>query len=167
VAVSVSVLGALVPLKPAVSHPDPVVYDTLAVSPLSVPPPPFVTDTVCGAGDAPLKLKVVFDTTMVGVVGAGVTVKVTFTVCGLLVVTGELTATVAVYVPAARLPVVAARLSVLGADVALRLALSHPAGWPAAKRTSAVRPERVPSPPFVTSTVCAAGFSPPAAPVKL
>ena len=99
----------------------------LADSPLSVPPVPFVTDTVCTAGFAPncvaLKVLLELDSTIVGAVP---TVNVTLTVCGLLLATAEATETVAVYVPAARLPVVAARVSVLGAVVVLSLALIHP-----------------------------------------
>jgi hypothetical protein len=47
VAASVSVAGAVVVLSVAVSHPlgCPAVYETLAVSPLSVAPPLFVTAT--------------------------------------------------------------------------------------------------------------------------
>jgi hypothetical protein len=67
-----------------------------AVSPLSVPLPPFVTDTVCGGGVAPVKFRLLFDKTIVGVAGGGPTVNVTLIVRGLLVATVELTATFAV-----------------------------------------------------------------------
>jgi hypothetical protein len=52
------------------------------------------------------------------------------TFCGLLFATPDVTATVAVYVPAARLPVVTANVSVAGAVVVFRLAFSQPVGWP-------------------------------------
>jgi hypothetical protein len=56
--------------------------------------------------------------------------KVTLTVWGLLLATLDVTGTVAVYVPVARLPVVAVSVSVVGAEVALKLAASQPVGCP-------------------------------------
>jgi hypothetical protein len=99
VAASVSVAGAVVVLNVAVSHPlgCPAVYETLAVSPLSAPPPPLVMETVCAAGFAPpavaVKLTVVGES---AIAGPAPTVNVTLTFCGLLLATGEATATVAV-----------------------------------------------------------------------
>src|SRR5690606_2656911 len=54
-AVSVSVAGGVVLLSAADSQPvcGPEGYETVAVSPLSVPPPVFVTSSVMGAGFAP------------------------------------------------------------------------------------------------------------------
>jgi hypothetical protein len=59
-------------------------------------------------------------------------VKVTFTDCGLLLTPSAVTGTLAVYVPAPRLPVAAVSVNVLGAAVALRAAVNHPVGWPEA-----------------------------------
>jgi hypothetical protein len=55
---------------------------------------------------------------------------------------------------------------VLGAVVALRVALNHPVGCPAVYETVAARPLSVPPPAFVTATVWSAGFTLPASPVK-
>jgi len=62
----VSVVGVVVPNNVVVSQFDgwPAVYDTLRVSPLTVPPPELATDTVNGAGfDEPV---VVVKATVVG-----------------------------------------------------------------------------------------------------
>jgi hypothetical protein len=100
----------------------------VAERPLSVPPPPFVTGTVWGAGSPPntvaLNVTLVLASTIVG--GGAATVNVTLTVWGLLLAPAEVTETVAVYVPAARPLVVAVNVRVLGAVVELRLVLSHP-----------------------------------------
>ena len=88
--------------------------------------------TVCDAGlPAPawaVKLRLV---ALRWIKGAAVTVNVTATFCGLLFATPDVTATVAVYVPAAKLPVVTPNVSVAGAVVVFKLAFSQPVGCPA------------------------------------
>ena len=102
----------------------------LRPNPLSVPPPVLVTDTNCDPGLEPpacaLNVTLVGDNPIAGAGGAAVTVNVTLTVWGLLPATPEVTDTVAVYVPAARLPVVADNINNAGAVVPPRLATNHP-----------------------------------------
>src|SRR5579862_9210409 len=95
-------------------------------------------------------------------------VNVTATLAGLLEtpVAVEVTGTVAVYEPAARVPSVAVTVSVAGAVVVLRDALSQPVAPVPYVMTPVANPDSVPTPPFVTETVCAAGFAPPVAPLK-
>jgi hypothetical protein len=95
----------------------------------------LVTWTVFEEGFPPpsveLKLSPVLDKTIVGAVGGVPTVNVTAMVCGLLLAAAEVTLTLAVYVPAARVPAVGVSVSVLGAAGALSVALSQPVGCPA------------------------------------
>jgi hypothetical protein len=94
---TVSVAGAVVGLIVAESHPLPLLL-TLALNPLSVPPPALETETVCALGLAPpavaAKLRLACDSPIAG--GGACTLKVTLTVCELTPLTLEATVTVAV-----------------------------------------------------------------------
>jgi hypothetical protein len=133
-AVRVNAAGAIVALRVALSHPAgcPIPYVIAPTArPLSVPPPPLNTLSVWAAGfappSAPKNMRLGCRRLMNG---NAVTVNVTDTACGLFVAPLPVTYTVAVYVPAARLPVVAVSVNAAGAVVALKLALSHPIGCP-------------------------------------
>jgi hypothetical protein len=122
------------PLNPADS-----VKSSLDVYELSV----FTTairycDPACNVSDV-LKLAEVRNATdcpavlSVMPVPAGATMNVTVSDCGLFVTpdADDVIGTVAVYVPAARLPSVAVSISVAGAEVPLRLVASQPVDCPA------------------------------------
>jgi hypothetical protein len=70
-----------------------------AANPLSVPAPPFVIEIVSVPGSAPpwvaSKILLVLERAIVGVAGGGATVKVTMTICGLLLAAAEVTETLA------------------------------------------------------------------------
>jgi hypothetical protein len=89
--------------------------------------------TVCGAGFVPpcVALKAMLEGLSAMAGAGGLTTRVTVTVCGLLLATLDARGTVAVYVPATRLPVVTVSVSVAGAVVPLSPAPSQPVGCPA------------------------------------
>jgi hypothetical protein len=89
-------------------------------------------------------------------------VNVTVTVCGLLVATPDVTGTVAVWVPAVRLPVAGWRVSVAGAVVALSVAVSQPLAPGPKLIVPMPRPSNVPPPPLETFSGEAVGSPPPA-----
>jgi len=88
--------------------------------------------------------------------------KVTLRVWGLLMATLDVTGTVAVYVvPDTRVPEVAVSVSVVGADVALKLAVSQPVGCPDPYViVPTPSPLSFPNPPLETFTVWGSGFPP-------
>ena len=154
-AVSVSVAGAVVVLKVAVSQPAPLVYDVDCDKPFNVPPPPFVTTMVCDAGAAPptpaLNVAVVLERAMV--VGTG-TDRVTGISNGEFPATGDETAMLAVYVPGESPVALVCTVIVAGAEFRFSDALSHPE--PETYCTAVVSPLNVPPPLLVMPTVCVA-----------
>ena len=97
---------------------------------------------------------------MAGGTGAGATVNVTSIETGELVATANVTATVAVYVPAASEPVTGCRSIDAGAVGPLSVAPSHGV-LPLPYLTASERPSSVPPPPLVTSIACDGGPDPP------
>mgnify|MGYP003382691141 CR=1 FL=1 len=89
-----TVAGAVLVFRFAVSHPEPVVNITLAVSPESVPPPPFVMVMSCVGGDETeaVKVNALGDAT---IDGCELIVSVTGTGSGALPATGDRMFTVA------------------------------------------------------------------------
>jgi hypothetical protein len=151
----------------AVSHPPTPLYDTVALSPVRLPVPPFdtVTDFGCGIGPPCVALKLTDggDTTIAGP-DPDVIVHVRFTVRGLLAATPEDIDTVPWYRPAARAGVWAVIVSTAGAVVLLSVAVSQPPGPDDVTLTA--RPVRLPPPTFDTVTVCEGGLLPPCVAVK-
>jgi len=98
----------------------------LTESPVSVPPPPFVTFTVPVPASPRSATKAKLDAPRTIDGREPETVNATVIVRGLLLATGDATETVAEYVPAVNDPVTACSVTVAGAVVALSDADSHP-----------------------------------------
>ena len=113
-AVMTTTVGVLDAENAAVSQPAPLGL-TVAVSPVSRPPPSRVTATGNGPDADPRNTETLSAVVPTTSVGALPTLSVTAMVTGLLLATGDESETVAVYVPAASTSIVGRSVSVAGA----------------------------------------------------
>ena len=134
--------------------------------PLRVPPPLLVMATLWLAGLVPpcvaAKVRLLADKAMPGGSVDGATVKVTDTICGLLLAEVAARKTFALYVPATIPPVIGCNVRLAGAVVELRVGTCNQPVPPDKNWMSGeFKPLSVPPPPLVMLTTWLGGLAPP------